>query len=124
MKLTQSIKRDTGHYFDRLKSVANGCVRILLNNVNGIVFVTDQRCKETVKMEKLRNLIIDNDFSYAGLTETNKDWRKSSYSHSIWGATEQWFENRRVQISQNTNEAATDQRLYGGTASIAFGSWR
>ena len=40
---------------------------------------------------------------------------------SIWGATDQWFENRRVQVSQNTNDATIDQRLYGGTASVAFG---
>ena len=112
---------DTGYYFDRLKSVATGCVRILLHNVNGIGFMSEERSRETVKMEKLRNLLVDYDFSYAGLTEINKDWRKFNYSDSIWGATDQWFENRRVQVSQNTNEATFDQRLYGGTASVAFG---
>ena len=89
---------DTGHYFDRLKSVAEG-----------IGFMSEECSRETVKMEKLRNLLVYYDFSYAGLTEINKDWRKSSYADSIWGATDQWFENRRVQVSQNTNETTIVQ---------------
>ena len=92
-----------------------------MHNVNEIGFMSEERSRETVKIEKLWNLLIDYDFSYAGLTEIKKDWRKFSYADSIWGATDQWFENRRAQVSQNTNETPIDQRLYGGTSLIVFG---
>lgn len=112
---------DTGHHFDLLKRVSDGCVRILLNNVNGIGFVGNNKSRESIKMEKLKKVLIDNNFSYAGLTETNKDWRNFSYADSIWGATESWFEHRTVQVSQNTNLDARSECLYGGTASMAMG---
>ena len=40
--------------FEPLTRVAPGCVRILLHNVNGIGFVTGQRSRATVKLEKLK----------------------------------------------------------------------
>ena len=46
--------------FDPLTRVGPGCVRILLHNVNGIGFVTGQRSKATVKLEKLKKILIDN----------------------------------------------------------------
>ena len=43
---------DTGHHFDLLKRFSDGCVRILLNNVNGIDCFGN-KSRESIKMEKL-----------------------------------------------------------------------
>ena len=112
---------DTGHHFDLLKRNHPGCVRILLHNVNGIGFITKDKTKETVKLEKLKKLLLLNTFDLAGLTEINKDWRKIPHNHSIWGATEGWANNRRIQVSQNIHTLAENEHLVGGTATIAFG---
>ena len=85
-------------------------------------FISNAKSKETVKMEKLKKLLIDNNFDFVGMTEINKDWRRLPYSESIWGATETWFENRKIQISQNSNTPRESTGcLYGGTASMSMG---
>ena len=109
-----------GHFGDLLKRGKDGCIRILLQNVCGIGFVSNQRSKETLKMEKLKNLSCNWAVDLMCLTETNKDWRKSKYENTIWGATETWREHRRVQISQNTQQKSTTNRQIGGTATVAF----
>ena len=65
-------------------------------------FVTKESSKETLKMERLKKLIVDHRIDLVGLTEINKDWRKIVYSNTIWGATSSWQENRRIQVAQNT----------------------
>jgi hypothetical protein len=112
---------DTGHHFDLLKRTNPGCVRILLHNVNGIGFISSDKSKATIKLEKLKKLLLQNNFSYAGITEVNKDWRKIPHNHSIWGATTNWAEHRRIQVSQNVHSIAEKEHLVGGTATIAFG---
>ena len=107
--------------FEPLTRVAPGCVRFLLHNVNGIGFVTGQRSRATVKLEKLKKILIENNFSYAALTEVNKDWRKTCYRNSIWGATSSWFEQRRVQTSHNTTQQPESEYQVGGTISMAMG---
>ena len=62
-----------GHFGDLLKRGKDGCIRILLQNVCGIGFVSNQRSKETLKMEKLKNLSCNWAVDLMCLTETNKD---------------------------------------------------
>ena len=92
----------------------------MLHNPGGIGFVTDKRCKETLKLEKLKKLILDYDFDIVGLTEVNKDWRFIGYDETIRGATAGWKENRRIQISQNSTKKAETGHLIGGTATMVF----
>jgi len=113
---------DKGYHGDTLSRKHKDCVRILLHNPGGIGFVTSQRCKQTLKMEKLKKLVIKNDIDLVGLTEVNKDWRKLDYEHTIWGATTNWRENRRIQTGQNiTKPAGESSHLVGGVAMMAFG---
>ena len=72
-------------------------------------------------MEKLKKLILTNDFDIIALTEINKDWRKISYENSIWGATQPWQEHRRIQVSHNTSSPASRVYQPGGTAMMMLG---
>ena len=84
--------------------------------------MTEKRCKQTLKMEKLKKLILDHNIDLVGLTEVNKDWRKINYPNTIWGATSGWKEQRRIQVAQNlTKPAQESEHLVGGVAIAAFG---
>ena len=62
--------------------------------------------KESLKMEKLKKLVLENNLDLVCLTETNKDWRKIEYENIIWGTTTSWRENSRVLVCQNTSRPA------------------
>jgi hypothetical protein len=95
---------------------------ILLYNPGGIGFVTNKLCKETLKMEKLKKLILDYDIDITSLTEVNKDWRKVEYDDTIWGSTAGWRENRGMQVSHNKSVAPGDSKFQvGGTAMLVLG---
>ena len=72
-------------------------------------------------MEKLKNLILCQEFDIVALSEVNKDWRKINYDNSIWGATQSWHEHRRIQVSYNTTAPASKQFQPGGTAMMITG---
>ena len=59
-----------GYHGDTLSRKNKDCVRILLHNPGGIGFVTAQRCKQNLKMEKLKKLIIKNNVDLVGVTES------------------------------------------------------
>ena len=83
--------------------------------------MTNKRCKETLKMEKLKKLILSQDFDIIALSEINKDWRKINYDNSIWGATQSWHEHRRIQVSYNNTSPALKEYQPGGTAMMIMG---
>ena len=112
---------EQGFFGDPIQQKNKDCVRILLHNTNGIGFVTDKRCKETLKMEKLKKLILSQDFDIVGLSEINKDWRKIQYDNSIWSATQSWHEHRRIQVSYNSTSPARKEFQPGGTAMMVMG---
>ena len=91
----------SGHWGDLLKRKKTNCTRILLHNTGGIGFVSGDRNKESLKMERIKELTIKYRFDLLCLTEINKDWRAVPQSNSIWNATASWQENRRVQVSYN-----------------------
>ena len=72
-------------------------------------------------MEKLKKVILNHDVDLAALTEINKDWRTVQYENTIWGATTNWSEHRRVQASYNITEPACTRYQVGGTAMILLG---
>ena len=72
-------------------------------------------------MEKLKNLILSQEFDMVALSELNKDWRTINYDNSIWGATQSWHEHRRIQVSYNTTTPTCKQFQPGGTAMMTFG---
>ena len=112
---------EKGYFGDPLTRKKGDCVRILLHNPRGIGFISDKRCKQTLKLEKLKKLILTHDFDLVGLTEVNKDWRKVSQDNTIWGATSGWREHRRIQVAQNvTKPPSNSDLLIGGTAMMAF----
>ena len=97
------------------------CVRILLHNPGGLGFVSNERSKQTLKMERLKKLLLKHKFDYVGLTEVNKDWRRMEHDKTIWGATTSWREHRRVQVAQNTTKPSSrSDLLIGGVATMAF----
>ena len=49
--------------------------RILLHNTGGIGFITDERSKDTLNMERLKDLTIKYEVDLICLTEVNRDWR-------------------------------------------------
>ena len=109
-----------GHFGDLLKRNSRNVTRILLHNTGGIGFVTSERKKETLKMERLKKLSIDYNIDLICLTEVNKDWRSVVQNNTIWNGTIGWRENRRIQVSNNVTKPSTGESLVGGTAMIAF----
>ena len=87
------------HFGDHLQQNDTSTIRILLNNPGGIGFIENSRCLQTLKMEKLKKLIIQHNIDIVGLSEVNKDWRKVEQEHIIWNTTQNWKEHRRVQVS-------------------------
>ena len=79
-------------------------VRILLQNVGGIGFLTSDKDRETMKMEKLKTAVCKFNVDLLCLTEVNKDWRKVSTKHTVWEGTKSWRENRRIQASYNVTQ--------------------
>ena len=109
-----------GHFGDLLKRHKSNCTRVLLQNTGGIGFVSNKRCEETLKMERLKQLVLDYDVDLVCLSEVNKDWRSVNQAHTIWNGTSGWKENRRVQISNNVSKPTTGEHQVGGTAMLAF----
>ncbi len=72
-------------------------------------------------MEKLKKLILSQDFDIIAFSEINKDWRKINYDNSIWGATQSWHEHRRIQVSYNNTSPALKEYQPGGTAMMIMG---
>ena len=106
-----------GHHF---KKIFKDCLRLLCYNTGGIGFLSEERSKETLKMHKLKKLVLENQVDIMSLTELNKDWRKVPYTQSIWTALSGWRDNKRIQVSTNTYQEAQDQKLIGGTATCCL----
>ena len=96
------------------------CSRILLLNTGGIGFISEERSKETLKMERLKQITINYNIDLLCLTELNKDWRAIKQDNTIWNGTSRWKENRRVQVSNNVTKPTTGSNQIGGTAMVAF----
>ena len=109
-----------GHWGDFLKRKKVNCTRLLLHNTGGIGFISGEKSKESLKMERLKRLAINYDVDLICLTEVNKDWKFVQQDHTIWNGTMNWKENRRVQVSNNTTKPSVGEHLVGGTAMIAF----
>ena len=113
--------RTKGIHGDRITRDNSECIRILLHNTGGIGFMTSNRSVATLKTERLKKLVIQNNVDLVCLTEVNKDWRNVENDQTIWGATATWKDNRRVQVSQNTTKPPQESEyLVGGTAMVAF----
>ena len=95
-------------------------IRLLLWNANGIGFVSHERSLESLKMEKLKKLLITHEVDIAGITELNKNWKKVDTNHNIWAATRSWFQNHCVQTSCNRHFNSSTSKLTGGTALMAL----
>ena len=105
---------------DLLKRKRKKTTRILIHNTGGIGFISGQRSRETLKMERLKRLVINYNVDLVCLSEVNKDWRSVQQEHTIWNGTSSWCENRRVQVSYNSTKPSRGTHLVGGTAMIAF----
>ena len=110
-----------GYAFAKLTPGKKKCIRILLHNTNGIGFVSAARSRQTLKLEKLKNLVLTHSFDFIGLSEVNKDWRRIPSTQSIHGTMSSWTEHCRVKLAYNTHGPADRDYLVGGTASIALG---
>ena len=88
--------------------------------MGGIGFVSSERNRETLKMERLKKLTIDHSFDLICLSEVNKDWRVTKEANTIWNGTKGWSQHRRVQVSTNRNKPPDREFKVGGTAMVAF----
>jgi len=95
-------------------------VRILFQNIGDIGFMSGDVTQESVKIEKLRRLIIGKSIDIIGLAEVNKDCRCVDTEHTVWKATESWREHRRVQVGHNTSFPAQRERQIGGMLMMAY----
>ena len=68
----EGIHREIGHFGDHLRRKPQKTIRLLLQNVGGIGFCSQLRHIETLKMEKLRDLCINQEVDLLCLTEVNK----------------------------------------------------
>ena len=65
---------------------------------------------------------MDYDIDITCLTEVNKDWRKVPYDNTIWGATVDWRENSRIQVSHNKAAPPGESKFQvGETAMLMLG---
>ena len=113
---------DNGGIFgDTLVRKSGDNIRILLHNPGGLVFFSVKRCILSLKIVNLKYLTLLHDFDLVGLTEVNKDWRSVQYEHTIWGATSGWYENRRIQVANNTTKPPSSKNYQiGGVATMVF----
>jgi len=95
-------------------------VCILFHTVGGIGFMSGDVTQESVKIENLKRLIIGKSINIVGLAEVNKDWRCVDMEHTVWKATENWREHRRVQVGHNTSLPAQRERQIGDKLMMAF----
>ena len=58
-----------------------------LNNVSSIIFITEDRSKESLKIKKLKRLTIEYDIDAIYLTEINTDWRAVQQQNTICNST-------------------------------------
>ena len=58
---------------DLLKRKRKKTTRVLLHNTGGIGFISVQRSRETLKMERLKRLVINYDVDLVCLSEVDKD---------------------------------------------------
>ena len=95
-------------------------IRILLQNPGGIDFVSGQRNRESLKVEKLKQFILSKQVDFVGLSEVNKDWRRVDTENTVWAATVGWTEARRIQTSNNKTLPPQAEFQVGGTLSMYF----
>ena len=89
---------EQGHWGDLLKRKKINSTRILLHNTGGIGFISGERSKESLKMERLKSLAINYEIDLICLTEVNRDWRSVEQSNTIWNGTSAWKENRWLEV--------------------------
>lgn len=77
---------DRGHWGDLLKRHKEDNFRLLFLNTGGIEITTEERSKDTLKLEKPRGICNVYNIDMAYLTEISKDWRLEQ-RHTIWNAT-------------------------------------
>lgn len=64
-----------------------GNIRMLLHNVRGVGFVSNQRSRETLKMERLKRLTLKHKFDLLCIVQLNKDWGVLQEDNTIWTGT-------------------------------------
>ena len=66
-----------------LKRKNKNSTRILLHNTGGVGFISDERSKDTLKMERLKDLTINYEVDLICLTEVNLDWRSIDQKYDL-----------------------------------------
>jgi hypothetical protein len=112
--------RQTGIYGDHLKQKRHGMLRILFQNPQGLGRIESGRSTQSLKITKLKDLLLKHNFDVVGLSEVNKDWRVVPPKETLWTGTEGWFEYRRLNTSINYMVPPQSQIQYGGTALMAI----
>jgi Reverse transcriptase (RNA-dependent DNA polymerase). len=116
----QEQNRQRGVYGDHLKQKQGGMVRIFFQNPQGIGPISNDRARQSSKITKLKDFILNHKVDIVGLSETNKDWRAIPQKETFWQCTDGWFELRRLITSINKKVPVRNQLQYGGTLLMAI----
>ena len=117
---TEGIHREIGHFGDHLRRKPKKTIRLLLQNVGGIGFCSQLRHIETLKMEKLRDLCINQEVDLLCLTEVNKRWSQVNDENLIWNVMPQWVEHSSIKAAWNQRDPGHSSHQTGGTVTAAF----
>ena len=109
-----------GRWGNLLKQKEHNCTRILSHNTGGTGFISGERSKESLRMERLKLLCVNYDIDLVCLLEVNRDWRSVQQKNTIWNGTLGWKDILRVQVSNNTNTPSTNSNQFGGTDMVTF----
>ena len=106
-----------GAWGHRLKKKNRHTVRILLHNTCGLG--TDASSKiASIKLAKLKKLVIEHEVDIIGLTEINIDWRRTTTTCK--DRFHGWFQHNKICTAHNTKTSKELSTPFqpGGVASI------
>ena len=95
-------------------------IRLLLQNVGGFGFCSQLQHIETLKMEKLRDLRINQDVDFLCLTEVNKRWSQVNNANLIWNVMSQWVEHSSIKAAWKQCDPGHIESKVGGTVAATF----
>jgi hypothetical protein len=101
-------------YGDHIKQKRSGMLRILFQNPQGLGRISSDRQEPSLKINKLKEVLLKQHIDVLGLSEVNKDWRMVPQKDTLWAVTEGWFEHQRLSTSINSRVTPQSQTQYGG----------
>lgn len=74
-RLRNTENRQSGIYGDHIKQKRSGMLRILFQNPQGLGRIHSGESIQSLKLTKLKDILIKQNIDVLGLSEVNRDWR-------------------------------------------------